>query len=65
MGVKPFDSAALRRLIERVVDSGFMVKEKMKHHFCITLTRMGVPFSPNHQTLFRKNVPRSLIASRK
>jgi len=27
MGVKPFDSAALGRLIERVVDSGFVVQK--------------------------------------
>jgi len=26
---------------------------------------MGVPFSPNHQTLLGKNVPRFLIASKK
>jgi len=27
--------------------------------------KTGVPVSPNHQTLLRKNVPQSLIASRR
>jgi len=45
MGVNPFDSAALGRLIERVVDSGFVVQKNPKHHFCITSIKAGVPFS--------------------
>jgi len=44
-GSKPFDSAALGRLIERVVDSGFVVQKNPKHHFCITSIKAGVPFS--------------------
>jgi len=65
MGVKPFDSAALGRLIERVVDSGFMIeKRKLKHHSYITSIKSGVPFSPNHQTFKGNTYPQPLIASR-
>jgi len=64
IGVKPFDSAALGRLIERVVDLGFIIeKRKLKHHSYITSIKSGVPFSPNHQTLLRENVPRLLTTS--
>ena len=55
----------LWRLIERVVDSDFMMIRKMKHQFVSHQIKTGVPFSPNLQTLLRKNVPQSIIASRK
>jgi len=55
MGVNPFDSAALGRLIERVVDLGFLIKEKrMSPLYRVNQTRniiliisikTGVPFS--------------------
>jgi len=68
MGVNPFDSAALGRLIERVVDSGFMVKKneislciksnKHETSVCININKTGIPFSQNHQTALReKRIP--------
>jgi len=44
MGVNPFDSAALGRLIERVVHSGFVVQKNPKHHFRAVSIKTGVPF---------------------
>jgi len=44
MGVNPFDSAALGRLIERVVDSGFMVQKNPKHHFRAASIKTGYSF---------------------
>jgi len=67
MGVNPFDSAALGRLIERVVDSGFTIKEKMndhlsgqpnlKHHFCTASIKTGVPFSQIIKHFLGKTYP--------
>jgi len=56
-GVEAVRFSRLWRLIERVVDSGFVVQKNPKHHFCITSIKRGYRFQ-NHQTLLGKNVPR-------
>jgi len=64
MGVNPFDSVALGRLIERVVDSGFVVqKKKIETSFLCHIDKNGGTASQNHQNALGKNVPRLLIAS--
>jgi len=57
IGVNPFDSAALGRLIERVADLGFMMQINPKHHFCVISIKKGVPFPKIIKQLLGKTYP--------
>jgi len=64
MGVKPFDSAALGRLIERVVDSGFGYKKPETSFYNKSIN--GGTIFPKSSNIFKgKTVPRFLIISKK
>jgi len=64
MGVNPFDSAALGRLIERVVHSGFM-KTKYRNINLNQINKNGVHFSLKVFDDLGKRVPPFLLIRHK